>query len=330
MTHDPTRPRLHQHDEEVEDHDRGLAFDLQTLHRRRLDRRAAFGLLAGVGAGVALAACGASGSSSSGTSTTSTTGTGSDVGSDDSAPSDASCAAETPTETQGPYPGNGTNGPDVLTESGVVRQDIRSSFGSASGTAAGIPLTIKFIVLDSSNGCEPLEAGAVYAWHCTADGLYSMYSQGVEDENFLRGVQVADAGGAVTFASIFPGAYSGRWPHVHFQVFRSADDATGGADPVLTSQLALPEDVCAVVYETTGYGNSATNLTRTPIDQDGIFNDGYTTQMATVTGSLADGYTAVLTVVVDSTQTESGDSGMAGSPGGGPGGGMAGPPSGRG
>ncbi len=307
----PSTPPHAPRDHEIHDHDRGLAFDLATL----VDRRKAFGVFAGVGAGLALAACGASGSSSSDTSTTTAAAAAGDDASA-GATGAADCATETPTETQGPYPGNGTNGPDVLAESGVVRQDITTSFGSATGTAEGVPLNIKFIVLDSSNGCEPLEAGAVYAWHCTADGLYSMYSQGAEDENFLRGVQINDAAGAVTFRSIFPGAYSGRWPHVHFQVFRSVDDATGGADPVLTSQLAFPEDTCDEVYATDGYEASVRNMQSTPLSQDGIFSDGYATQMATMTGSVTDGFTAVLTVVVDSTQTESGDSGMGGGPGG--------------
>lgn len=48
-----------------------------------------------------------------------------------------------PAETAGPYPGDGTNGPNVLTQSGIVRSDIRSSFGSAGTTTApGTPLTV--------------------------------------------------------------------------------------------------------------------------------------------------------------------------------------------
>src|SRR5262245_33798282 len=41
-----------------------------------------------------------------------------------------------PSETAGPYPGDGTNGPNVLTQSGIVRSDIRASFGSAGTTVA--------------------------------------------------------------------------------------------------------------------------------------------------------------------------------------------------
>ncbi len=45
-----------------------------------------------------------------------------------------------PQETEGPYPGDGTNGPNALAASGIVRPDIRSSVGIASpATAAGTP-----------------------------------------------------------------------------------------------------------------------------------------------------------------------------------------------
>ena len=37
-----------------------------------------------------------------------------------------------PSETGGPYPGDGSNGPNVLVMSGIVRSDIRSSFGGMS------------------------------------------------------------------------------------------------------------------------------------------------------------------------------------------------------
>ena len=40
-----------------------------------------------------------------------------------------------------------------------------------------------------------------------------MYSEAVADENYLRGVQETDAEGRVEFRTIFPAAYSGRWPH---------------------------------------------------------------------------------------------------------------------
>src|SRR4029453_1536909 len=125
----------------------------------------------------------------------------------------------------GPLPGDGSNGPNALTQSGVVRSDIRSSFAGLSGTADGIPLTIMLTIVSAST-CAPLPGYAVYVWHCSREGLYSLYSPGVTDQNYLRGVQETDANGQVTFTSIFPACYSGRWPHIHFEVYPSLAAAT--------------------------------------------------------------------------------------------------------
>jgi protocatechuate 3,4-dioxygenase beta subunit len=138
----------------------------------------------------------------------------------------------------------------------------------------------------------------VYVWHCDREGRYSMYYQGVEDENYLRGVQETDGDGRVTFASIFPACYSGRWPHVHFEVYASVDEATSGGEPIATSQLAMPEDVCNVVFATDGYEQGVTNLAQESLDTDMVFGDGVSQQLATMSGSVDDGYTATLAVPV--------------------------------
>jgi len=139
----------------------------------------------------------------------------------------------------------------------------------------------------------------VYLWHCDRAGGYSLYSPGVEGENYLRGVQQADEQGRLSFTSVFPGAYPGRWPHVHFAVYESVDAATGGGTPTTTSQLALPEDVCAEVYGTAGYEQSAENLAGTSLDGDMVFaDDGAEHQLAAVSGDAASGLTAALDVPV--------------------------------
>ncbi len=282
-------------------HHRGLAFDLPTL----MNRRRALQLLGGAGLGAGLLAVAGCGSSSSGASTaassgatTATTASGASSASTAMATLDVASCAVLPTETAGPYPGDGSNGPDVLSESGVVRSDITTSFGSSSGTAAGVPLTVKLKVLDTASGCTPLAGAAVYIWHCDQEGRYSMYSQGVTDQNYLRGVQAADADGWVTFQSIFPACYSGRWPHIHFEIYPSTEAATSVSGRLLTSQLALPQDVCDVVYATDGYSASVRNLSQTSLQRDNVFSDGWTTQLATVTGDTSAGYVAQLNVPV--------------------------------
>lgn len=201
-----------------------------------------------------------------------------------------------PTETGGPFPGDGSNGVNVLTQSGVVRSDIRSSFGSSTTTAKGVPLTLRFALRSLSKGCAPLVGAAFYAWHCDKDGNYSLYSNSVVNENYLRGVQVSDAEGFVTFQTIFPGAYLGRWPHVHFEVYPSRSLATTSRNAVLTSQLALPQAACEAVYATSGYETSARNFPQTPLTRDNVFSDGWTTQLGTVTGDLTKGLVSTLTV----------------------------------
>ncbi|HEY4180185.1 MAG TPA: intradiol ring-cleavage dioxygenase [Kofleriaceae bacterium] len=226
---------------------------------------------------------------------------GNDVGAvDDSTTTDGSTGtcSTIPEETAGPYPGDGTNGPNALTSSGIVRSDITSSFGSYSGTAAGVPLTIKLVLVDSDNNCTPLEGYAVYLWHCDAAGRYSLYSSGVTTQNYLRGVQEVDATGMVTFVSIFPACYDGRWPHIHFEVYPSTAVATNGSAKIATSQMAMPKATCDVVYATSNYASSATNLAKVSLGTDNVFSDGTSLQIPTITGNATDGYVATLTIGV--------------------------------
>jgi protocatechuate 3,4-dioxygenase beta subunit len=286
MTREPTHDVR---EDEVHDHDRGLSFDVSTL----MTRRRALQLLA-IGGLATVVGCGTSyGGSATTTATSSGAGT-------TTAGADATSGATNaiPEETGGPYPADGSNGVNVLTESGIVRGDITSSFGSASGTAAGVPLAIALTVLDVSAGGTPLKGAAVYVWHCSREGEYSLYSPAIASENYLRGVQASDAGGRVTFSSIYPAAYSGRWPHIHFEVYPSLAEATAAGTKLVTSQIALPEAACKLVYATAGYEQSVQNLARTSLATDMVFSDGYSTQLGTVSGSVGQGMTVALNVGV--------------------------------
>jgi protocatechuate 3,4-dioxygenase beta subunit len=275
-----TQPHDHSHGE-LEDHDLGLSHDLpRIVERNRLGRRGMLGLFGGLGV-AALAGCAGSDDTS----------TGSNV---------EVAAGEIPEETAGPFPADGSNGVNVLTESGVVRSDITASFGSASGVADGVPMTIRMKVYDLDGEDATVLAGAaVYVWHCDRDGEYSMYSDTVGDENYLRGVQEADADGVVEFTSIFPACYAGRWPHIHFEVYRSLNEATSAGSKLRTSQIAIPQDVCEEVYGgAEGYDQSVTKLAQVSLDSDMVFADGHSLQLGKVTGSLDEGYTIALNVPV--------------------------------
>ena len=152
-----------------------------------------------------------------------------------------------------------------------MRKDITASFGSSTTVATGVPLTIRFAVLDLANACEPYAGAAIYAWHCDQAGRYSMYTQGVEDENYLRGVQAAGDDGIVEFTSVFPACYPGRWPHIHFEVYPSLEAATSSANKIATSQIALPKDTSDAVYATSGYEQSVANMNGVSLERDNVF-----------------------------------------------------------
>ena len=208
----------------------------------------------------------------------------------------AGTCAEIPEETAGPYPADGTNGVNALARSGIERRDITPSL-AGTAVAAGVPLTITLTILDVTT-CTPLVGYAVYLWHCDRDGNYSMYSSAAKSETYLRGVQVTDANGQVTFTSIFPACYAGRWPHIHYEVYSSLAQATTGTDAVAVSQLALPKAACDTVYGTTGYSQSVSNLGQITLATDNVFSDGATLEIPTVTGSVAAGYVATLSPAI--------------------------------
>lgn len=289
------------------DHDLGLAHDLSRLHQQAFERRVALRWLLGAGAvsltgagALALAGCGGGGRSASTTTSDSTSGSGSS-GSTGSTGSTSSSCAVIPSETEGPYPGDGSNTANgsvanVLALSGVVRSDIRASIAGASGVATGVPLQVIIELVNTNASCADLSGYAVYLWHCDALGRYSMYSSGVTGENYLRGVQATGSDGTAVFETIYPGCYAGRVPHIHFEVYRSTTTATNWNNKLRTSQLCFPADSNSAVYATSGYGNSATNNASISLSSDGIFSDGYSTQLATMTGSVSAGYVARLKV----------------------------------
>ncbi len=262
-------------------HDAGYAADLEVLRRQIMSRRAACGL---IGAAAVLAACGESGGAES-----------------------ASACVAGPRETEGPFPADGTNSlpgggaANVLALSGVNRNDIRSSFGATETVAEGVPLTLTLKMVNAS-GCAPLARYAIYLWHCDRGGQYSLYD--IPIENYLRGMAVTNDGGEVTFTTIFPGCYPGRYPHMHIEVFKSHALANTGRNSVLTSQLVMPAEQCAAVYDrAAGYARSVAFFQeiQQPI-HDGLFADNTIAQLGAMTPALTgdprSGYRGHVTVGV--------------------------------
>ncbi len=292
--------------------DAHLARDLDTWIQNLSNRRGALRWLGlGAVAPLAFAACGGGGDAaatgtatgnSATTTTTTSASTSTTVSTTSTSGSGGACSA-IPNETNGPYPGDGSNSngsgiANALLLSGIVRRDIRSSIVTSTTTAPGVPLTLTLTLVNSKNSCASLAGYAIYVWHCDRSGQYSMYSSGVTNENYLRGVQVTDDNGQVTFTTIFPACYAGRMPHIHLEVYASQAAATSApvGDQVQTSQIAFPIAVCNAVYATSGYAASQGNLAAISFATDMVFSDGYSTQLATVTGDTTAGYVATLQV----------------------------------
>lgn len=111
----------------------------------------------------------------------------------------------------------------------------------------GVPLTLRLRVIEAGP-CTAIPGARIDIWHCDAKGLYSAFPGQSDAHNvdetgktFLRGTQVTDAAGWVTFNTLYPGWYDGRTTHIHFKVF--LDDRT-----VLTGQTFLPDALNEFIY----------------------------------------------------------------------------------
>lgn len=204
----------------------------------------------------------------------------------------ASCTG-TVTETAGPFP---TINPANLAVSNIV--------GDRTGVAFTININVKSIT-----DCNAVEGVIVDIWHCDKDGNYSQYGgtqmqqTDYTDKTFLRGRQVSNANGLVTFTSIFPGWYTGRATHIHVHMYTSSGQS------LLISQIAFPEGTgtaVPTVNAATQYGYTKGMTGYQYNASDNVFSDGTATEMSTVTGTVADGYTLDWTAYVDAASTPAG------------------------
>lgn len=194
--------------------------------------------------------------------------------------STASCVL-IPTETAGPFP------LDLTENTFYFRQDVRED-------RQGVPLFLKMKILGDAN-CLPMQNVRVNIWACDKDGRYSGYSTngnpGQQGLTYCRGYQMTDANGEVEFITIFPGWYTGRICHIHFQVYVNSAYAA-------ISQLTFPLSEKNALYaaNTSLYTKGTDPLT---FSMDGIFADGYQYQLATLTqNSEKGGYDSYLEVTI--------------------------------
>jgi len=225
---------------------------------KRVSRREAILTSGGAGAALGFGCGGSSPTSPEATPTTTTTPT-----------TGSSACAVTPSETAGPFPS--------LTD--LIRSDIREG-------KSGATLTLTITVVNSSNNCSPVPNANVEIWQCDAAGNYSQYGSQTA-QTYLRGIQTTNGDGQVTFTTVYPGWYQGRATHIHVEVVRN------GVSSKVT-QIAFPESVNAAVYATGVYASRGSNPTANA--RDGIFADSLDTEVASVSGDAANGYTATFRV----------------------------------
>ena len=108
------------------------------------------------------------------------------------------------------------------------------------------------------------------------------------DMVFLRGGQISDAAGKVTFQTIYPGWYMGRTVHIHIKVHVAGEE-------VHTSQLFFDDDLSDRVFGQAPYDGHQGRDTRNATDT--IFQDGGKEGLLTMTPS-GNGYVGTLTLGV--------------------------------
>ncbi|HTH82917.1 MAG TPA: hypothetical protein VL490_08270 [Mucilaginibacter sp.] len=225
-------------------------------------------------------ACKKESAAASSTSTTTTTGSSTSLTS-----TNGSCVVA-PTEEEGPFPyaGGEANNP-------LARVDVTEG-------QTGVPLSLTIIVVNTNSNCNVVSGVRVDMWQCNKDGYYSGYSnqpgvlgtQSYVGKTWLRGYQTTDSNGQLKFTTIYPGWYSGRATHVHFEVFING---------VLkkTTQMAFPESISDVVQISSLYAAHGINTTRNA--KDSVFGNS-TTDLANETislmGSVSAGYSGTFTI----------------------------------
>ena len=204
------------------------------------------------------------------------------------------CVAATPTVTEGPY----------WVDEKLFRSDIRTD-PSTGAARAGVPLKLTIAIQNLSGGnCAALVGAYVDIWHCDAKGIYSdepTYNPGggtgsvnTSGQKFLRGYQITDDTGKVTFTTIYPGWYSGRTIHIHFRVRTYSGTSVVGN---FVSQIFFDDTVNDTVMAQPAYARSAVRDTRNSNDM--VYQTANKERMlATVSGNVTDGYTATITAGV--------------------------------
>ncbi|HEY0230844.1 MAG TPA: hypothetical protein VGC55_06315 [Dokdonella sp.] len=159
--------------------------------------------------------------------------------------------------------------------------------------ADAVPLALTINALSPAAGCVPLAGVQIDLWHCHAGGLYSdEAANGTLGQTWLRGYQVTDANGNVSFATVYPGWYPGRTIHIHLMA--RWFDAGGNTTYEFTTQLFFDEAVNDAVMAKAPYNSRGARTTTN--SSDSIFSSS----MLMATQGNGDGsYHAAISIGLD-------------------------------
>ncbi len=167
----------------------------------------------------------------------------------------------------------------ALTEGPFFVDERLNRSNLAAGTtrpsvARAVPLELKLGVYGVRGSTAAPVCGAhVDIWHSDAIGAYSdeggqgMQREDTRGQTWLRGYQLTDKSGAVTFKTIYPGWYMGRTPHIHFKVRTYTPNGREAYE--LTSQFFFDDTLSDRVFGRAPYN---TRTIRRPRNlDDGIY-----------------------------------------------------------
>ncbi len=247
-----------------------------------ISRKTMLKCLSVAGGGVLVARCGGGGSAATPSAAAATA---------------AATSMTTTTSTTCVVTPEGEIGPYFTDDSatGYNRSSILANL-DGSQAQSGIPLTLTVIVRDSENSCAALAGAQVDIWHCNAAGVYSNESvEATTGQQWLRGYQITNAAGTVTFTTILPGWYSGRTTHIHLRVRSSYSEASSTSDGTNTTQLFFSQTLIDTLSTSVSpYDDEGINSTTNALDR--VYSQqtkGAT--LLTLTGSMS-GYAATFTV----------------------------------
>jgi protocatechuate 3,4-dioxygenase beta subunit len=231
---------------------------------------------------------------------------------------ESACALPTPHHIEGPY---------YVVEN-RRRSDLRSDDADGS-LKRGVPLRITVRVIGSRAGhCMTMSDAVVDIWHCDAEGVYSDVVDphyNTTGRNSLRGYQITDTRGEVSFTTIVPGRYEVRATHIHLKVrqrrgFTPADlretmrivreanmpppsGSNKAAPPTLreefTTQLYIDDAITDAVYRRHPYvGKVANQISNS---KDIFFREGGGSRLILPLSPDGVGYAGTYTVVIPLT-----------------------------